>query len=103
MAVSNFLQIGSGGSELVESAIDAISLYLLNMGGVRDVASFYISIAGVANQKTIDRIKRQSILEKIILAVDNDAAGDECRKKNKDIEHLIPSNKDWNEDLMNTE
>ncbi len=80
---------------ICEAAIDAISLYqLIKEDG------YYISIAGVANQAAIDRIKNQIWLENIILAVDNDTAGQCCREKNTDLTYLIPTNKDWNEDLQ---
>ena len=57
----------------------------------------YVSIGGVANQRTIDRLKRK---HGVVLAVDNDQAGEECRKRNPDLPTLIPVRKDWNEDLQ---
>ena len=36
----------------------------------------------------------------IILAVDNEEHGEECRQRNPDLEHIIPTNKDWNQDLQ---
>lgn len=80
---------------ICESAIDAISLYLLQRSHGEDTRAHYCSIAGVANQQTIDRIKRHS---HAILAVDRDEAGDRCRAQNKDIPHAVPKNKDWNDD-----
>ena len=82
---------------ICESAIDAISLYLLHRSRGEDTRAHYCSLAGVANQQTIDRIKRHS---HAILAVDKDAAGDRCRKQNKDIPHAVPEHKDWNEDWI---
>lgn len=83
-----------------EASIDAISLYILNQINKNDLPAYYISIGGVANQKTIDRIKQQSCIKKIILAVDNDKAGQECRDKNAELAYLLPKKKDWNEDLL---
>ena len=81
---------------ICEAAIDAISLYELK----REPAC-YISIAGsTGKQKAIDRIKCQAKSTEIILAVDNDAAGDACRKENIDLFSIIPVGKDWNEDLQ---
>lgn len=80
---------------ICESAIDAISLYLLHRSRGEDTRAHYCSLAGVANQQTIDRIKRHS---RAILAVDRDEAGDRCRAQNKDIPHAVPKNKDWNDD-----
>ena len=48
-------------------------------------------------QPAIDRLKRHT---RVILAVDNDDAGSECRKRNAELESIIPNHKDWNEDLL---
>ena len=83
---------------ICESAIDAVSLHLLHLRhGPLDCSSAYCSIAGVANQKTIERI---SAWLPSVLAVDNDAAGEECRRRNNELPALIPRGKDWNEDLQ---
>lgn len=81
-----------------ESAIDAISLYILDMRqDSRPRDAYYISIGGVTKQRAIDRLKRQV---RTILAVDNDGAGRLCRSRNPELESVIPQYKDWNEDLM---
>ena len=81
-----------------ESSIDAISLLLLHISaGIREPAA-YLSIGGVRNQQTIDRI-RDSV--RTVIAVDNDAAGADCRSRNSNLESIIPTMKDWNEDLQN--
>ncbi len=80
-----------------EAAIDAISLYELHrMKGISD-NSAYFSLGGVGKQSAIDRLKT---ICKPILALDNDNAGDECRRRNAELEAVIPIAKDWNEDLM---
>ena len=85
---------------ICESAIDAVSLYLLHLqNGFSDGAGAYCSIAGVANQKSIERI---SAWLPSVLAVDNDVAGQECRHRNSNMPALIPQKKDWNEDLLAT-
>lgn len=76
-----------------ESAIDALSLATI-LGEI----AYYVSIAGAAKQASIDRIK-QSKLE-VIIATDNDQAGDACRHRNSDCQTIVPINKDWNEDLI---
>ena len=87
---------------ICEAAIDAISLFLIHgQDGGRIHDAYYISIGGVANQQTIDRIMRQSCLSQVILAVDNDAAGQVCRDRNPELKCIIPDNKDWNEDWLN--
>ena len=80
-----------------EAAIDAISLYVLHRMRGKERPAVYVSIGGVANQKTIDRLK---ICGKLVLAVDNDEAGEACRGRNPDIPAIIPILKDWNEDLQ---
>ena len=78
-----------------EAAIDAISLYCIHKKQNMCIPALYCSIVGVANQQRIDRIKDNI---KTILAVDNDEAGQACRDRNSDLEYIIPSCKDWNDD-----
>lgn len=80
-----------------EAAIDAVSLYLIHKDRGTDKKGLYVSIGGVANQKAIQRV--QNMLP-VTLAVDNDRAGEECRKRNPDLPFIIPFHKDWNEDLQ---
>lgn len=81
---------------ICEAAIDAISLYLIHNDKGASEKALYVSIGGVSNQQAIQRAK--SMLP-VILAVDNDRAGEECRNRNPDLPFIIPVNKDWNEDL----
>lgn len=87
---------------ICESAIDAISLYCMHRIYHNKVNGLYCSIAGVANQKRIDRIKAGMGAAglPVILAVDNDDAGEQCRQRNQDCGYAIPHLKDWNEDLL---
>ncbi len=81
---------------ICEAAIDAVSLMLIHKAqGITD-PTVYVSIGGVANQQTIDRLTKKL---PVVLAVDNDSAGDDCRKRNSDLPMLIPIGKDWNDDL----
>lgn len=82
---------------ICEASIDAISLYELHIKQGRKEHALYVSIGGIAKQPAIDRLKA---LMPVILAVDNDAAGEECRKRNSDLEFIIPQHKDWNDDLL---
>ena len=83
---------------ICESSIDAVSLYLIHSrAGTENCNSAYCGIAGVANQRTIERIQHWL---PSVLAVDNDDAGEQCRQRNRGIPVLIPRCKDWNEDLM---
>ncbi len=85
---------------ICEAAIDAVSLFVLQKQ--EDVASVddavYISIGGVSNQQTIDRIKHHSLCP-VVIAVDTDQAGEECRIRNPELTAIVPDRKDWNEDL----
>lgn len=83
-----------------EAAIDAISLYELHKMHGNMEPAYYISIAGVAKQPAIDRLKRSKL--DLILAVDNDDAGQKCRNRNPDLEYILPVRKDWNEDLQSS-
>ncbi len=82
-----------------EAAIDAVSLYAIHQQYIMRDKGVYVSIGGAANQRTIDRICRGSRGRNVVLAVDNDEAGDKCRDRNPELEALVPVNKDWNEDL----
>lgn len=83
---------------ICEAAIDAVSLYVLHRGHGIDESAVYVSIGGVANQKAIDRIKHQC--DHVVIATDNDPAGDACRERNAELETIRPCGKDWNADLM---
>ena len=86
---------------ICEAAIDAISLYELHKMHGNMKPAYYISIAGVAKQPAIDRLKRSKL--DLVLAVDNDDAGQRCRTRNSDLEYILPIRKDWNEDLQSNE
>ncbi len=86
-----------GTAYLCESAIDAVSLFLLHKRAGTESTAVYISIGGVSNQKTIERVRSRI---HSVLAVDNDRAGDLCRERNPDMGAIIPTAKDWNEDLQ---
>lgn len=80
-----------------EAAIDAVSLMLIHKVQGMNAHAAYVSIGGVANQRTIDRLTNKL---PVVLAVDNDSAGNDCRRRNADLPTLIPHNKDWNDDLL---
>lgn len=81
-----------------EAAIDAISLYQILTEQLHSKEKFAcVSIGGVANQETIDRLVATG--KQIVLAVDNDKAGNICRKCNSGLPYILPTCKDWNEEL----
>ena len=81
---------------ICESAIDAISLAVIR----NQKNALYVSIGGVSNYKTIERLI-DTYGDKCILAVDNDKAGQECRDRFSQLKYIVPTRKDWNEDLIN--
>ncbi|MBR1711397.1 MAG: toprim domain-containing protein [Clostridia bacterium] len=82
---------------ICESAIDAMSLFLLTLQSNKNsIPTLYCSIGGVYNQKAIDKIRAYL---PVVIAVDNDAAGELCRTRNHNDPNIIPTRKDWNEDL----
>ena len=83
-----------------EGSIDAVSLY----AWLREPHSCYAAIGGAGKQEAIERLKNSfaKLGIPVILAVDNDKAGEECRKRNSDLEYIIPKfGKDWNEQFCN--
>ena len=82
---------------ICEAAIDAISLYELHKMQKNPQDAYYISIAGVAKQAAIDRLKNSQLVP--VIAVDNDDAGQKCRERNVSLAYILPKNKDWNDDL----
>lgn len=82
-----------------EAAIDAVSLFVIHQRQHRTEKAVYVSIGGSANQQAIDRLVRQRRNSDVVLAVDNDEAGQICRDRNPDLAFVLPVNKDWNDDL----
>lgn len=83
-----------------EAGMDAVSLYVIQQRQHVTGKNVYVSIGGVSNQRTIDRLVRGSKPDTVILGVDNDQAGQECRDRNPELYYILPNNKDWNEDLQ---
>lgn len=78
---------------ICESAIDAISLFLL----IGDRQAVYVSMAGVGNTAIIDRIARRM---PTVICTDNDQAGDEVRMRYGWLYTIRPYGKDFNDDLI---
>ena len=84
---------------VTEASIDAISLLSLHMLH-NEPLGLYLGLGGIEKQQPIEYFKKCYPNAEIVIAVDNDAAGDKVREKYKDIYNsIIPRNKDWNEDL----
>ncbi len=82
---------------ICESAIDAISLAVIRNMDAEN--ALYVSIGGVANYKTIERLI-DKYGNKCVIAVDNDKAGQSCRDRYNTFRSIVAKHKDWNEDLM---
>ncbi len=84
---------------ICEGCIDAISLYELH-SSIRAIKepTIYCSIGGVSKQKAIDCIAGLKGAS-VILAVDNDPAGEKCRQSTPSLAYILPQGKDWNDDL----
>ena len=78
---------------VTEAAIDAVSLFVIRS----QPDSCYVSIGGAGKQQAVEALKKYQI--PVIIATDNDNAGDECRRRNSECETLRPTLHDWNDDL----
>lgn len=85
---------------ICEAAIDAISLYQL-LPANQAKLGLYCSVGGVNAFDRIDAVieacRKRNIT--VILAVDNDSAGDKCAAKYANLQRIVPLRKDWNADL----
>lgn len=97
----DFWSIGNGKNiYITESAIDAISLFELKQEQAK-----YVSMASVTNTAIIERLQKEAREngQRLILAVDNDKAGDDLRQKyNLKINSIDPFKenpkaKDWSD------
>lgn len=87
--------LGSKRAYICESAIDAISLCEL----LDDKEATYISIAGsVTRGRLINKIINE--YPEVVLAVDNDDAGNKVSSMYSSLRRIIPQNKDFNDDLV---
>lgn len=83
-----------------EASIDAVSLGCIHLYTGFHAPAIYVSIGGVNNHQTIDRLIDDYGKDKIVLAVDNECgAGQKCRERYPDLKTILPVNKDWNDDL----
>ena len=69
----------------------------------------YVALCGVAEHALLQQLEAHEQLSDVVLCLDNDDAGIQARKRIKDIlqkrghsqvSSLLPSSKDWNEDLQ---
>ena len=79
-----------------ESPIDAISLYRIN--GEIAVYTAMGGLKGIALEQICKKFSNPDKYE-IVLAVDHDRAGNEFCKNYPEFARIVPTLKDWNEDL----
>ena len=84
---------------ITEASIDAISLFALHVKGKEAKDRMYVALGGVSKYQTVDRIRKDFPDSDIVIAVDNDEAGQRLRDRYPDFHTLIPTAKDWNDDL----
>lgn len=85
---------------ITEASIDAISLLAILGLQKKKEDAWFVALGGIAKTKPLEYLSKKYKDAEIILAVDNDKAGDEMRQAYKGrFESIIPTNKDWNEDL----
>lgn len=78
-----------------EAAIDAMSLFEI----LKDYNAVYISLGGCGSRYH-ELEKVLSEYNEVIMAVDNDAAGDELCSRFSSLRRIRPTHKDFNEDLQ---
>jgi len=105
-----FYYQGEGNTVCVfEAPIDLMSyLSLLKLHGIKNFSHHMISLGGISDKALDGFLKRQRDIEKIVLCLDNDVAGNTaCQilnakyKTNYEIVRHVPKGKDFNEDLKN--
>ena len=84
---------------VTESAIDAMSLCCLQITNGSYTPSLYAAIAGLKDA-AIANIQRDYPHASIIIATDNDEAGNNYADKHAGFTRITPKLKDWNDDLM---
>lgn len=91
---------------LFESPIDMLSFISMNKVGWRDHS--YAACCGVADRVLFQMLSDNPNIKTVFLCLDNDEAGHKANKRISDklftqgiqTEILVPSHKDWNEDLL---
>lgn len=84
---------------ICEAAIDAVSLAVIHRNHGIEIPTAYISIGGVSNPKTVERIQSIYPDKHIIIATDADDAGDSVRTRFAELDTIRPATHDWNDDL----
>lgn len=91
----HFVRGESNDMYFCESAVDAMSLYLLT-----GADGMYISLCGLKDITYNGMVTAYG--GRPIICVDNDEAGEKFRARHTDAAVLLPTHKDWNDDLQKT-
>ena len=94
---------------LFEAPIDMLSFISMNKDGWRDHS--YAAACGVSDQVLWQLLTDQPQIDTVSLCMDNDAGGQKAvqrimpklQEKGIHTEILVPTHKDWNEDLLSPE
>ena len=94
---------------LFEAPIDMLSFISMNKDGWRNHS--YAASCGVADRVLFQMLSDNPNIKTVYLCLDNDEAGHKANKRISDklftqgiqTEILVPSHKDWNEDLLFSE
>lgn len=103
----SFHHIGRDGNLYVfEAPIDLLSFITLYPRGWEDHS--YVACCGISIQPVLKTLERMPVRDTVYLCLDNDAAGqkasqrmaDQLRELGVTAERIVPTRKDWNEDLV---
>ncbi len=92
--------VGSNNPDVIyitEAAIDALSLMRLRLF---EYKSAFVSVGGASCTAPIGLLKKRYPGAEIVIAFDNDEAGNDAAKMLKQYRRIVPEHKDWNEDLV---
>ncbi len=88
-----------------EAPIDMMSFISMHKEGWQQ--HNYAACCGVGDKVVFQMLKDNPNIKKVCLCLDNDSAGQDANKKiaaklkGVEVEVLTPTNKDWNQDLLN--
>ena len=103
-----FRHIGSGNNLFVfEAAIDLLSYICVNKDNWQE--SSYVALGGVSSEPLKNVLENNQHIKRVHLCLDNDETGAKAMQRiggeldeiNIDWNIILPTNKDWNEDLLN--
>lgn len=110
--ICHFFNSGAKSLIVCEAVIDLMSVQTILLQNGRSLSDYnYLSLNGTSKVRSILHALKESPVNKVILAVDNDIAGETARLKLRElicdvnpdiqiIDYIPPNEKDWNEELV---